>query len=386
MRKIFSISVCFLLFLQTILFAGEKPKVEKQVVIYGEEGKFGGWPANHGMWVWGNEILVGFSTGIHKNLGEERHNIDREKPENHVLARSLDGGLTWKLEFPAEKGMLINQGGMRHGITPPGLNEPEPVDLSEPINFTHPDFCMTLRFTTIHGGVSRLYYSYDRGHNWKGPFKVPDFGQPGVMARSDYLVNGKQDCHFFLTVSKQNKKEGRVLAARTTDGGVTWNFLSFVGPEPHGFSIMPSTVRLSENHLLMTTRRREGEGETKHRWIDAWNSTDNGKSWTFLKNAVPDVGEGNPPQLQKLQDGRLCLTYGDRKAPFNMYAKLSSDQGKSWSKPILLHGNTGGRDIGYPRSIQRDDGKIVTTYYAYPKTDPYRRIYATIWNPGSVEK
>ncbi len=42
--------------------AGE-PQVEKKIVVFGEEGKFGGWPANHGMWIWGDEILVGFSTG-----------------------------------------------------------------------------------------------------------------------------------------------------------------------------------------------------------------------------------------------------------------------------------------------------------------------------------
>ncbi|MGD9857776.1 MAG: hypothetical protein AB7U20_22765, partial [Planctomycetaceae bacterium] len=83
--------------------AGE-PRVERHVVVYGEQGKFGGWPANHGMWMWGDEILVGFSIGEHKNLGEEYHNIDRDKPEYHVLARSLDGGETWTMEFPNDRG------------------------------------------------------------------------------------------------------------------------------------------------------------------------------------------------------------------------------------------------------------------------------------------
>ncbi|HRR57114.1 MAG TPA: hypothetical protein P5057_09100, partial [Acidobacteriota bacterium] len=66
------------------------PSVE-HVVIYHEPGMFGGWPANHGIWIWGDEILVGFSKGYYKNLGD-RHHIDREKPEHHMLARSLDGG------------------------------------------------------------------------------------------------------------------------------------------------------------------------------------------------------------------------------------------------------------------------------------------------------
>lgn len=363
-----------------------EPTVERHVKVYGEEGMFGGWPANHGMWMWGDEILVGFSTGIHKNLGEERHNIDRDKPEHHVLARSLDGGETWTMEYPAEKGMLVNYGGMRHGTMDPKHTEPEPVPITEPIDFTHPDFCMTMRFNNIHGGQSRLYYSYDRGHNWKGPFIVPSFGQPGVMARSDYIVNGKHDCHVFLTASKSNGEEGRVFCGRTTDGGLTWKFLSFVGPEPVGFSIMPSTVRLSDDHLVMTRRCREGEDEEHHRWIDVWESRDNGKSWEFVEDAVLENGEGNPPAMILLEDGRLCLTYGVRKAPFEMQARFSSDGGETWSEPFVLQTDGGGRDLGYPRTLQRPDGKIVTLYYYYPSDSPYRRIMATIWDPGTVEE
>ncbi|MEZ6052176.1 MAG: sialidase family protein [Planctomycetaceae bacterium] len=372
-----------LLLLSATIAQASEPSVERHVKVFGEEGRFGGWPANHGMWMWGDEILVGFSTGLHMNLGLERHNIDRDKPEHHVLARSLDGGVTWKLEHPQDKGMLVNAGGMRHGTTDPQHSEADPVPITEPIDFTHPDFCMTMRFHDIHGGGSRLYYSDDRGHEWKGPFQVPNFGQPGVMARSDYIVNGKHDCHVFLTCSKADKTEGRVFCGRTTDGGLNWEFLSFVGPEPHGFSIMPSTVRVSPEHLVMTTRRREGIGEDKHRWIDAWESLDNGLNWQSLGNAVDDVGEGNPPSMIKLQDGRLCVTYGDRKAPFEMLAKFSSDEGQSWSEPFVLITDTGGRDLGYPRTLQRPDGKIVTLYYFYPNDSPYRRINATIWDPGT---
>jgi len=360
------------------------PTIESHNVVHGAAGKFAGWPANHGMWIWDNEILVGFSTGVHKDLGI-KHNIDRDKPEHHVLARSLDGGETWKMEFPNDRGMLVNEGGQRHGITDPQHTEPSPVAITEPINFTHPDFCMTMRFETIHGGTSRLYYSYDRGHNWKGPFIVPSFGQPGIMARTDYIVNSQNDCHVFLTASKSNQREGRVICGRTTDGGVNWQLVSYVGPEPHGFSIMPSTVRLSATELLMTTRRREGKGEEKHRWIDTWGSADNGQSWKFLNNAVGDVGEGNPPALIRLRDGRLALTYGDRKAPFEICTKLSDDGGRTWGSPFVLHSVGGGRDLGYPRSIQRPDGKVVSLYYHYSADNVHRRISATIWDPGTTE-
>src|SRR5207249_3525398 len=92
------------------------PSAFRHVTVYAEPGRFGGWPANHGLWAWGNEILVGFSRGYYKDLGPERHNIDRERPEEHLLARSLDGGETWTIENPAAQGALIPTGKALHGI------------------------------------------------------------------------------------------------------------------------------------------------------------------------------------------------------------------------------------------------------------------------------
>jgi BNR repeat-like domain len=361
-----------------------EPKVERHVLVFGAEGLFAGWPANHGIWMWGNEILVGFSQGTHRDLGQETHNIDREKPEYHVLARSLDGGETWSMEYPNERNMLVNAGGMRHGTTDPRHTEAAPRPISEPIDFTHPDLAMTLRFGGVDGGSSRLYFSYDRGHDWQGPFEVPSFGQPSVMARTDYLVNGPRDCQVFLTASKKNHQEGRVFCGRTTDGGVNWRFVSYVGPEPNGFSIMPSTVRLSREKLVMATRDREADDEPKHRRIETWKSENDGQSWQPLGTAVDDLGEGNPPAMIRLADGRLCLTYGVRKAPFEMQAKFSGDEGATWSEPFVLQTDGGGRDLGYPRTLQRPDGKVVTLYYFYPRASDFRRIMATIWDPGSA--
>ena len=35
-------------------------------VVYKQPGKFCGWPANHGIWNWGDEIVVGFEIGYYK--------------------------------------------------------------------------------------------------------------------------------------------------------------------------------------------------------------------------------------------------------------------------------------------------------------------------------
>ncbi|MHC4680933.1 MAG: hypothetical protein ACYTEK_19805, partial [Planctomycetota bacterium] len=35
----------------------------RHLKVFYEAGRFTGWPANNGIWQWGNEILVGFSLG-----------------------------------------------------------------------------------------------------------------------------------------------------------------------------------------------------------------------------------------------------------------------------------------------------------------------------------
>ena len=67
----------------------------EHVEIWRQPGHYGGWPANHGMWIWRNEIAVGFSDGQLKLGDPERHPIDREKPERHLIARSGNGGRNW---------------------------------------------------------------------------------------------------------------------------------------------------------------------------------------------------------------------------------------------------------------------------------------------------
>jgi hypothetical protein len=373
-------------FLAIACIAGRAPgqPAAEHVMVYHERGRFGGWPANHGIWSWGDEILVGFSAGYYKDRGLALHNIDPNRPEEHLLARSRDGGKSWKIEYPAKQGVLIGTAGMRHGTLPRDATEPEPIDCPGGIDFTHPDFAMTCRMAGVHTGTSRFYHSSDRGHTWKGPYRLPLFGQPGIAARTDYIVNGKHDCMLFLTAAKSNRREGRPIGVRTTDGGKTWKLVAMIGPEPAGYASMPSTVRLGPRVLLTTIRRSEF-GANRRSWIDAWTSTDDGQSWSHIGEPVADTGEGNPPHLLKLADGRLCLTYGHRAKPFGMFARLSSDGGKTWSGPIALRDDGGGRDLGYPRSVQRPDGRVVTVYYCWDaKTGPERYIAATIWTPPTA--
>lgn len=333
-------------------------------IVFREPGRYGGWPANHGAWSWGDELAVGFSAGWHQTQDVTRHQIDRSRPAESVLARSLNGGRTWIIERPA-------------GLLPNELSVAARTPLHVPMEFTRPGFALTLRY---QNGVSFFYYSYDRGRTWRGPHLLPDFGPPGVQARTDYLVHGPREATVFLTALKSDGKEGRPFCARTMDGGVTWHRIGFIGPEPQGFAIMPSTVVLADNSWLTTIRVKDPAGT----WIDAWHSRDRGATWQYRGRPVADAGgtSGNPPHLIRLRDGRLCLTYGYRSAPFGLRACLSEDEGRTWQPEIVLRADAAVHDLGYPRSAQRPDGKIITVYYYNDGPQTERFIASTTWDPG----
>ncbi len=350
--------------------AGGKPKVIKHVVVYREAGRFAGWPANHGAWAWGNEMLVGFEVGYF-HFSKRDHAIDRRRPAEHVLVRSLDGGETWTLEKP--EGLKPPAGAKIAGV--PGEAGQPLRDCPGGIDFTDQNFALTARMESVDAGQSRFYFTLDRGKSWAGPFRIPNFGQPGTAARTDYLIDGAHDLTMFLTAAKRNKREGRIICVRTQDGAKSWNMRSFVCPEPPGgeYAIMPSSVRLPGGPILTSIRYRD--------FIDLYRSDDDGLTWKYVSRPADHIG-GNPPSMLRLKDGRIAITYGYRRKPFGMSARLSADEGRTWSSEIVLRADGGSWDLGYPRTLERPDGKLVTAYYFNTDEAAERFIGATVWDPG----
>ena len=335
------------------------------VLVYAQKGEFQGWPANNGVWNWGDEILVGFKSGPYK-ANDKGHSVEPGNDRRFRLARSLDGGASWSVEDP--------QNFVGHGVKA----APSPGG----INFAHPNFAMRLERT-------EFFVSSDRGRTWKGPYALPTFNRV-LTARTDYVVNGPDDCLLFVSAAEPKVNaslQDRAACIRTKDGGKTFEFLSWMTGEPITTrSVMPSTVRVSKTRLVSVLRRRDDSGGQKC-WIDAYVSNDNGATWAFL-NKVADTGpkNGNPPSMVRLRDGRLAVTYGVRTVPFGMRARISNDHGKTWGDEIMLRQDAATWDFGYPRTVQRADGKLVTIYYYNTKEKPQQHIAATIWDPGSFSK
>lgn len=350
-------------------------------IVYYEDSIFSGWPANHGIWTWGDEILVGFVRARH--MEKSGHTYD-QKTSRDCYARSFNSGNCWKIEGAFDNG----QKGWRYNNQLSDSLSVSPYALTESIDFLHPDFAITFQRETNNIGPSHFYYTYNRGMNWIGPFMISNMGTNGIATRTDYIIDDHRTLTAFFTVAKTNNREGRVLCVRTSDGGITWEKVAWVGNEPEGFDIMPSSVRLSSQRLLTVIRSRNENGQD---FISAYKSDDNGQSWIRIKDPVADTGRGgSPPALLKLTDGRLALAYIYRsKFGSRVNVRFSIDEGTNWSDEIILRCCDGANtDVGYPKMIQRQDGKLLIVYYwnnsGLPNALPYRYIAYTMFDPTDI--
>jgi hypothetical protein len=332
-------------------------------VVYYQSGEFSAWPANNGgqAWHWGDELLVGFVTGIY----EEKEGHNWAPPLRRQLARSTDGGATWTTSEPSFGGA-----------------GPAPGN----VDFTDPN----LAIRVFDEGES-YYISYDRGLTWPGPYKFGDLLEDSPVAgdeftsRTDYVVNSSADAFFFMSSRRDVLfTEDYSYVARTRDGGASFDFVSFIDLFDLDRIVMPSTVRISGSGLVTCVRRKDDDSH----WIEAYRSDDNGASWTSL-GEVDSTGDqnGNPAALVRLPNGYLVCIYGvrQRQGTSRIAAKVSADNGSSWSLEHRLRDDYvgpdafGDVDLGYPRAFVRSDGAVVAVYYWATEERPEQHVTATIF-------
>jgi Neuraminidase (sialidase) len=105
-------------------------------------------------------------------------------------------------------------------------------------------------------------------------------------------------------------------------------------------------------------------------------SKDGGKTWSLPHS----IGVwGLPSHLLKLRDGRFLMTYGHRRLPFGNQARLSADNGQTWSDAMILSGDGAGGDLGYPSTVELGDGRLLTVWYEKMKEHPHAVLRQAIW-------
>jgi hypothetical protein len=157
---------------------------------------------------------------------------------------------------------------------------------------------------------------------------------------------------------KYEERQFRSWLYRSRDDGRTWGEPVVLGAEANE----TTPLHLGDGRWLACARI--GSGVEKRDRLQLWASTDDGRTWTY-RRMMTGYQRVNG-HLARLRDGRVLLTYGDRASAHGrkgLEAMLSPDGGETWTEPVRLI-DWNGLDGGYPSSVQRADGQIVTAYYA----------------------
>jgi hypothetical protein len=349
----------------------------RHLVVASKEGRFLGWPANNGLWSWDSrkEILVGFSDGEY--ILKEGHNIGPDPLSR--LARSLDGGHSWQIEEP--------EAYVRTTLSP--------VPSAGGIDFTHDGFAMRVTAEGYHAATDSLGFfqiSNDRGRTWTPPYRFnqlndhPELRGLEITARTNYQVINSKTCLVMMAARKRDiefaNRLDKSFVARTTDGGGTFEFVSWIVPWTDNYrGVMPSVVRTMNGNMVAALRRRNPRNDAQDCWVDAYVSDDDGLSWQF-HSRIADTGlrNGNPPALVQLSDGRLACCYANRTLA-KMLVRYSADEGKTWGDEIVIRENPLENDMGYPQLIENHLGELVAIYYLADEDRPVSFIEAAIWSP-----
>jgi hypothetical protein len=218
--------------------------------------------------------------------------------------------------------------------------------------------------------------SDDGGVTWEAAVRVPVSAPHGPIELRDgrLLYLGYE---WRTRGSSDNPFAG---AAHSMDGGRTWGL---IGEVPVGLSTPnpgisePHVVETDDGRLIGLFRYNPNNDLNTYQMLQT-ESSDGGYTWSTLR---PTPIWGGPPHLIRLRDGKLLVTYGYRRAPFGQRACLSHDNGATWDieNEMVLRDDAPDADLGYPSSVELEDGSIYTVYYQVDKPGEKPSIMGTHW-------
>ena len=197
--------------------------------------------------------------------------------------------------------------------------------------------------------------SADGARTWEraGTFPPPEgFENIIPFGKIILLPDGALGAAGYAIRLDDGEKKRECCFLRSEDDGRTWGQHATIMDN----RAEPDILCVDEGRLIAATR---GAGAGLIQSV----SEDNGRAW---REDQPLTGSTEyPGHLLKLKDGRLVLTYGIRHAGmYGVGARLSDNGGRTWYRPILIVNLEDAVDGGYPSSVELDDGRILTAYYA----------------------
>ena len=211
--------------------------------------------------------------------------------------------------------------------------------------------------------------STDGGKSWSTriPTIVNSPHGPIQLKDGRLLYAGKQ-------LWTNDKKVG---VAESKDDGQTWQWLAEI-PTRKGDNAVRAyhelhAVEAADGTLIAQIRNHNdaNKGETLQT-----ESKDGGKTWSEPHG----IGVwGLPSHLLRLRDGRLVMTYGHRRKPYGNQARISSDNGQTWSEAMILSGDGIGGDLGYPSTVELADGTLLSVWYETMKEPKLAVLRQATW-------
>ena len=216
-------------------------------------------------------------------------------------------------------------------------------------------------------GASFIKISDNYGMNWSESKEIPINSPHGpILTPSGRL----------LYFGRLRYGERWIGLYESHDRGESWEYVSTV---PHfevgdeGRPFEPHMAELSDGTLLGAIRVEKPGVFT----IYLTRSTDGGKTWSVPTSTGI---AGSPPHLLVLSDGRLLMSYGRREAPFGSRAVISEDGGYTFGEEYIISEGPNW-DLGYPSTVELDDGTLVTVHYQMYGDDDKTSILYTKWRP-----
>jgi hypothetical protein len=212
--------------------------------------------------------------------------------------------------------------------------------------------------------------SLDEGKTWEEPVKQLVTAPHGPIELKDGRLL------YVGTTTINNEK--KLAVEESNSDGETWNLLATIDiPQDESMDPYsePHVVELSNGKLIAMFRYQPSDRSKS--FLRQTESLDGGKTWSVTQKT--NIW-GYPPHLIKLKNDWLLLSYGVRKIPYGERACISKDEGKTWDieNEIVLSMSDSG-DLGYPASLQLDDGSIITIYYQIDKSGEKTSLMQTHW-------
>lgn len=126
------------------------------------------------------------------------------------------------------------------------------------------------------------------------------------------------------------------------------------------FFYEPNALQLPDGRIICHLRA-ENEDESLFTLYQTV-SDDNGVTWSKPVQIVRD-DSGAPAHIFRHSSGVLISTFSHRSKPYGIWAVFSEDNGETWSDEFVIAEGKDTDDLGYPSTIQLDNGELITVFY-----------------------